>query len=280
VPVPPSIAAAWSAELTYALDRPTEVSFGRARRNVIVVRTIDDTLTVRLNEHFAEAPLDVREALTAWLRSGKRARAACRRLDGWIDELAKRLGPPARRRVSVRPRGEHHDLSELATSLLREEFAGELSSDFADRITWGRRGTRPARTSLQLGSYDPEQDLVRVHPVLDQAAVPRSFVRYVLFHELLHAVIDREVGPRPEGGSRRRRRPHHGRRFREREQRYAGFARAMEWQEEHLAALFRSARTGKPLRLSASERARAAATGAVRLAQGWLFPDALRPEGR
>jgi predicted metal-dependent hydrolase len=105
------------------------------------------------------------------------------------------------------------------------------------------------RRSLQLGSFDPETTLIRVHPVLDQPAVPRTFVRYVLFHELLHAELNEPCAPG-------RRMQHHGREFRRREAAYPGTAPALAWQERHLSALLRSARSGKPMPLPRPEKPR------------------------
>jgi len=116
------------------------------------------------------------------------------------------------------------------------------------------------KRSLELGSFDPETRIVRVHPVLDQPFVPRFFVRYVLFHELLHAALDGQEK------SRAGRRRHHGPRFRQAENAYVDYERALEWQEQHVGALIRSARTGKPVR-SLRTRVREV------IGQAWLFPE-------
>jgi hypothetical protein len=139
-------------------------------------------------------------------------------------------------------RGAHHDLGEIADDLMHAEFAALTRERWPSAITWGRRGPRGARRSLQLGSFDPETRLIRVHPVLDQAAVPSWFVRYVLFHELLHAEL---AEPCYEG----KRAQHHGREFRRREQAYPGTAKALAWQDANLSALLRSARTDKEMPL-------------------------------
>lgn len=255
----------WSSFLTHELGRSVRVRFGRARRQVIVARPRGATLEVRLNEHFSEAPPDVRKSVAVWLRSGRRAPRACERLDRWIAELERRLGPPPRRRVQLETRGEHHDLEPLLTDLLQREFAeGPLAAGPRPEITWGRRGTRRAKRSLQLGSYDPETRLVRVHPVLDQAGVPSFFVRYVLFHELLHALLDR--AEEDDGATATGRRRHHGPRFRAAESAYVDYERALHWQEKNVAALVRAVRTGKPLRAEKPRRWRD-------LAQAWLFPE-------
>ena len=162
-------------------------------------------------------------------------------------ELPPRTAPASRLRTS----GLVHDLELLAAPL----FAGVFAADFADKplpaLTWGRRGKSRTRRSMRLGSFDLEARLVRIHAALDQPAVPAWFVRYVLFHELLHA-----AHPPVRKGSRW---IHHGPEFRRREQAYPDYPRALAWEEEHLPRLIQSARTGVPMRVrkSANEPAQA-----------------------
>jgi hypothetical protein len=228
----------WESFLSRQLGREVRVRYGRARRQVIVAFPERASLRVRMNQAFGQAPQPVRTAVVDWLRAGRKAREACRELDRWIASILTTLGPPRTPRILAR--GAHHDLGEISAELLEHEFAALPPAQRPSGVTWGRRGSRSARHSLQLGSFDPETALVRIHPVLDQPAVPRWFVRYVLFHELLHA----ELNEACQGG---RRAQHHGREFRRREQAYPGTAPAMTWQQEHLPALLRSARTGKPM---------------------------------
>ncbi len=229
----------WAHYLSGALGRRVRVRFGHARRQVIVAFPEPAGLRVRMNQAFGRAPADVRAAVASWLRSGRRAPKACRRLDEWIASIVPTLGPPRPVRLSYR--GACHDLGEILDDLLAREF-GHLQARHRPRgVTWGRRAPRSALRSLQLGSFDPETALVRVHPVLDQPAVPRSFVRYVLFHELLHA----ELSEPCQGGPKRA--VHHGPEFRGRERAYPGTGPALLWQQRHLAALLRSARSGKPM---------------------------------
>jgi hypothetical protein len=236
----------FSDQLTRALDVPVRVRYGRARRHVVVVKPDNaegswkGALDLRLNHLFAEAPDEVVEALAAWLRAGRRARRACTILDEWIAELGERLSSMPRKAPRIRTRGEQHDLKELLDELLASEFdERSLPPGRVPAVTWGRRSGARARHTLQLGSYEHERELVRIHPVLDQEAVPRFFVRYVLFHELLHAV------QQLDGGSSRGR--HHGRAFRSRERRYPDYEAALRWQEQNIGRLIRSARTATPM---------------------------------
>lgn len=254
----------WSSFLAAEMGRTVRVRFGRARHNVVVARPGKGALDVRLNAGFAEAPAEVRTALARWLRSGRRARRACSVLDEWIEtHLTLPQGPEARQQARIHdPRGEHHDLEELGREL-REQEIGEdtLSAERWPELAWGSRRRTRARRSLHLGSYEPDLGLVRIHAVLDQAAVPRFFVRYVLFHELLHAAVPARRG---RGG----RRVFHGPEFARRERAYPDYERAIAWQDENVERLIRSARTGKSM--SARVRRRSARE-TLRAVQRLLF---------
>jgi hypothetical protein len=269
-PAPSEIAAGeWEALLAGRLGRPVRVLYGRSRHCVVRVEheparsSSPSSLLVRLNRMFAAAPAEVREALVRWLRSGRRASRACRVLDAWIDERLRELHRAEPRSVALRTRGRHHDLDELARELLEEDFVADFAAPGAPpRITWGRAGRSRTRHSLRLGSYDYATRVVRVHRVLDQEAVPRWFVRFILFHELLHAALEDE--PRSAG-----RRAHHGPSFRRRERLYADARRAQQWERRHIGALIASARSGRPL---ATPRRVPRPAPAIR--QGVLFPGA------
>lgn len=242
-------AADWGAQLSRELGEPVEVRFGRARRQVLVyrpARRAGEPSRLQMNAFFRDAPPDIRHAVSRWLAVGRRARKASAQLDAWIAERSREL--PPRRLPAPEPRGQVHHLDELVRHVL--PHLPELDRAPLPDITWGRRGRRRAKNSLQLGSFDPEARRVRVHPVLDQAAVPAWFVRFVLFHELLHAAL-------PIERSTNGRLLHHGPTFRAREASYQDAARALRWERSNLPRLLRSASSGRPI--------------AVIRPVGWLF---------
>ncbi len=195
-----------------------------------------------MHSMFAAAPSETQRVVATWIRSGRRAPRACAELDRWIIAGLERLPPPSHRLRSVRPIGTHYDLEVLRAEILTRE----LAADFPDRerwppVTWGRRTQSRTRHSLRLGSFDADDGIARLHPVLDQPAVPSWFVRYVLFHELLHAALP----PRRGNGSRW---IHHSAAFRGRERAYGDYSAALAWEDEHMTELIRSARRGVPMR--------------------------------
>lgn len=236
--------AEWSAWLSATLGAPWSVSFGRARSTPVQARHRSGGrgADLRLHEMFREAPADVRDALGRWLRSGRRAQHASALLDRWIhDQLA--CLPPTSRKLALAPEGLVHDLAALAAELCGGEFATDFAREVpAPAVTWGRRGPSRSRHSLRLGSFEPGRHVVRMHPVLDQAGVPRWFVRFVLKHELLHAVHP----PYRDGAGRW---IHHGAEFQRRERAWTDYAPAVRWEHQNLPRLIRSAREGAALRV-------------------------------
>lgn len=257
----------WSRFLAAELRVPVRVAYGRSRTVPVQARAANVEggagLNVRMHRMFAEAPADVRDALARWLRVGRRARRAGERLDRWIQLALAATPEPTRRPARLEPEGRCHHLDRLAAPLFVQTFAGDFATrDERPALTWGRRSRSRSRRSLRLGSYELETRVVRIHPVLDQHGVPDWFVRFVLMHEILHAVHP----PRLVG----RRWVHHGPEFRGRERAYVDYERAVAWEEANLGRLIRAARTGKPLARrraapSAKPAPRSAASGQLEL---------------
>ncbi|MCA8979612.1 MAG: hypothetical protein H6831_10310 [Planctomycetes bacterium] len=233
----------WQAFLQARLDYPVDVRYGRSRSTPVQLLAgkpgLERGYLVRLHRFFETAPDEVAEDLAAWMRAGKRARAACARLDGWIKDRCAELPDAPARAEAVRPTGLHHDLAPLSAGVLERYFAADFHSSAPPPATWGKREKSRARRSLRLGSYCSRKRLVRVHPVLDSAAVPTWFVESVLHHEFLHAALPTELGS--DG-----RRLHHGPLFRSRERRHPDLDRALAWQTAHIARLIHCARKGEP----------------------------------
>jgi len=186
-------------------------------------------LLVRLHRMFLQAPLSVLEALARYIRSGDRE--ASRLLDRYIDAnryLIRSVPAHVRRkRFPLRTRGRHHDLQAYFDELCRRYFGGRRLSC---AITWARvPRTRLPRRTIKLGSYSADARLIRVHPALDQAHVPRWFVQWIVFHEMLHHVhgIGRERG----------RRRIHTPAFARDERRFPLLEQARRWEKENLDSL-------------------------------------------
>jgi hypothetical protein len=174
---------------------------------------------VRVHRMFLAANPGVVKALALWIRRD-RCRRSGRVLDSFIQENQHLVrGPSPKRRL--RTGGTHFDLERLYREVNAAEFDGTVDVG----ITWGRRPARRSRRSIRFGSFTPTDNLVRIHPYLDQAFVPEYFVRYIVFHEMLHAHLG--IEELPSG-----RRSIHTREFCNREQIYPDFERSVAWQDD------------------------------------------------
>jgi predicted SprT family Zn-dependent metalloprotease len=125
-------------------------------------------------------------------------------------------------------RGRHHDLDQILADLRARYFPACA----AITIRWGRWSGRTRTRSMRFGAYLPAAKLIRIHPALDQAFVPRSFVEFIVYHELLHSVIP----PVCVKG----RYQIHSAAFRQREREFPAYAEAMAWRQQSLRRLLRS----------------------------------------
>lgn len=198
-------------------------------RNTMISHTRKNgVLQVRIHHMFLDAPPRVIEALVQYIATGDREASDI--VGEYIEASSSRLSR-RRRRMKLSTQGRHHDLLEILQDVNQRYFKGQLSV----LITWGtavRRKKKSPRTSINLGSYLALDRLVRVHPVLDRRWVPRYFVSFIVYHELLHHVL-----PASRGVGRRNLHPPE---FREREQMFRHYERAVAWEKRNLARLLRA----------------------------------------
>ncbi len=197
------------------------------RHSIIMHRLQRGTLHVRVHHMFLDAPLPVVDALVRYVTRDDREASAA--LGDYIDANGFRLAR-RKRNAPLVSKGKHHDLLSLLNEVNERYFGGNINA----LITWGKRPTTKAarRKTIKLGSYSGVERLIRLHPALDRNWVPRYFVAYIVYHEMLHHVI-----PGSRGLGRVNLHPPE---FKEREKQFRHFERALEWERKHVARLLRT----------------------------------------
>jgi len=181
--------------------------------------------TFRLHHMFIDAPPLVLRSVVAYAERQDPEAAATLRvfIDANEDAIRERDEP---RTLTIETAGRYHDLQHIFDALNRDYFAGAIKA----RITWGPRTKRkPGRSSIKLGSYTVEDELIRIHPVLDAPDVPRYYLAWVVYHEMLHEIHDMPV---VDG-----RRVYHTRAFRQAEAKFEQYPEAVLWERKHLSDL-------------------------------------------
>ena len=215
--------------LSQANHRPVILSVTDNYRSMISHSQKGGILQARIHHMFLDAPGMVQEALIRYVV--KRERAASLIVSRFIDENGYRIraSQPVLKPLSTQ--GTVHDLMGLFRVLNEKYFGNGVDA----LITWGRRvsakGKKPRR-AIKLGSYSAVERLIRVHPVLDKPWVPRYFVSYIIYHEMVHHVI-----PSTHGAGRRMLHPPM---FLARERMFRDYDRALAWEKAHIGRLLRS----------------------------------------
>jgi hypothetical protein len=210
-------------------------------------RREDGVVHLRLHHMFLHAPAGVVRALGKKLR--RRGRASDGEVRRFMNANLHRVKQQQRTMPPLVTRGEAYDLTTIYADINHRFFHGTMSVP----ITWGRGVGRARRGGLTFGSYDPVLALIRIHPVLDRADVPRYFLESVVYHEMLH----HHMGGVPDRAGRT---VYHTRAFRQAEARFPKYREALAWEKANLPKLLRASqdldRTRKAARVSASRKTR------------------------
>jgi len=230
--------------------RSVVLSITDNRHSIISHSTKDGVLHARIHHMFLDAPSRIVEALVRYVTHGDRQASLL--VGEYIEASGARL---ARRRPHAIPlvaKGQCHDLRAIFNDINARYFGGACHA----LITWGRKTTRKRgapRKAIRLGSYGSLERLIRIHPVLDKPWIPRYFVAYIVYHEMLHHMILHSRGSVRSSSSnmasarslrslkpRIARRVLHPPEFLEREREFRNHDRALAWERRHIGRLLRA----------------------------------------
>ena len=213
----PHTEASMHCLLSEASGRAIKLILTDNSTSMLSVRDHGSHIAVRLHRMFLGAGADVLREIARYVRT---RRGGTPLFWEFINSNQHRIAPPLPRQVKLKAAGCHHDLEEIFDRLNIEYYNGKLACS----ITWGarRRGRARIRT---LGSYSPSSRLIRISPLLDARRVPRYYVEFVVYHEMLHAELD-SGGPGRKGMRRRV----HDAQFRRREGEFKDYERAIKWE--------------------------------------------------
>jgi hypothetical protein len=215
--------------LNLAHQGVVQLSVTDNRRRMVTQTLVGSVLKVRVHMMFLDAPERVVQALIRYVVEAERKASVI--IGEYIEKNSHRIRAVKPTRGPLKTRGRHHDLVAILHEVSSKYFR-EAAGDVL--ITWGRRGNAPrgARKSIKLGTYSATERLIRVHPVLDREWVPRYFVSYIVYHELLHHLV-----PAVNDGGRAQLHPSE---FLRREREFRHYERSIAWERKHIGRLLRS----------------------------------------
>lgn len=217
--------------LRAAFPGPVLLAVTDNRHSMVSYARRGGILRARLHLMFLDAPAAVQEALVRYIVRGDREASLV--VGRYIDANGHRIRATRPVLTPLCTKGQHHDLLKLFHEVNSKYFSGTVDA----LVSWGRRprARRPRnrpRTSIKLGSYSAVGRLIRVHPSLDRSWVPRYFIQFIIYHEMLHHVI-----PASRGASRALL---HSPEFRLKEADFRHYERAVAWEKGHIGRILRS----------------------------------------
>lgn len=199
------------------LGKPVSLVLTGNSTSMLSVRLREGVARVRLHRMFLNAAAGVIDEIARFVKSKKGEMPLFRE---FIRENREQLDARPARKITAKTAGKQYDLAELYNEVNREYFDNAI----ACAITWGTRCPRCSVRKRTLGSYSPRSKLIRINPVLDRKAVPRYYIAFVVYHEMLHAAL----GIVQKG----ERRSMHSREFRRREKLFRDYERAQAWERD------------------------------------------------
>jgi hypothetical protein len=183
--------------------------------SMLSIRERKSGVCIRLHRMFLNAGPEVLDEIRSFI---KRRKKPILKVREFILRNQACLDAGKLRAVGINTRGRHCNLREIFDALNNEYFSGTVTA----AITWGRKSRRRAVKKRRLGSFHRDRDIIRINPVLDSGRVPRYFIEFVVYHEMLHAATSLE-----NCAGRQR---VHSREFKSREKVFKYYEQALAWE--------------------------------------------------
>ena len=188
--------------------------------SLISIRRKDNLVSVRIHWMFLNAGDEVIREIACFIKTRKGKTPHIRRFIRENQTCLKER-EIKHRQTRILTQGKFHNLKEIFYALNSEYFGGKITAS----ITW-RRGNKQAVKKRTLGSYIRHTNTILINSVLDRKNVPYYFIRYVVYHEMLHSIIEEKI----ENG----RRLVHTSEFRKRERLFKDYEKAASWEKRNL----------------------------------------------
>jgi hypothetical protein len=197
-----------------ALNKTVSLTITDNATSMISVRENYDSIVIRLNHIFLNADNGVLDEI---VRFAEKKGGSTQTVKSFIQKNNNCLKNSTPRTITLRPNGRIYNLTDIFSTLNSKYFNTSVSA----LITWGKRSPRYGVKIRTLGSYQKKTRIIRINPILDRKKFPRYVVEFIVYHEMLHAVID----PVMKNG----RRVIHSKEFRIRERDYSNYHKAIQW---------------------------------------------------
>ncbi len=196
------------------LNRSLVLTITDNSTNVISVAHKNSTIYLRLNKIFLKADVDVIAEIAEFIKHRRCKTPSIREFVRINSDKIKKKPP---RRINTRTEGRYYNLQDIYNSLNSEYFNERISA----RLTWWGQNKRRFVRQRRLGSYSIHTNIIRINSMLDKKKIPRYFLEYIVYHEMLHADF---------AADKKNKYRIHSKEFKERERLFKYYERAIAWE--------------------------------------------------
>jgi len=176
--------------LSEELSAPVDIELTLNRSLVLSSRKRHGTFQVRMHQAFLHADHRIIKAVADLIKKG--SKPARIMINEYLKTHSRQIQPKRKTRALIlNAQGKTYDLMKI----MREIKTKYGIAKRGVKITWSNARLHKRQQSIRLGSYNHDEKLIRVHPSLDNPSVPKYFVEYIVYHELLHALVPPQDRP-------------------------------------------------------------------------------------
>ncbi len=209
-----------SVKLMQLFPVPLNLAWHENRSSYFSCRRERRKIHLRLHKLFAKAPSPVLEAVVGYAMKGdKRAGQILRQMAN-LYFAKKRVEPDP-----LNAKGRVYDLEALRDDLKEKHFPKLDVS-----IGWSTVCRPGSFKCVTFGSYDRLRNQIRINPILDDREVPLFFLKFILFHEMCHAICPPRIDANGAVYS-------HTKEFHLLEKEFPQFEEAKAWEKQSLKFL-------------------------------------------
>jgi predicted metal-dependent hydrolase len=183
--------------------------------SMISVRKNKKEIFVRMHWIFLNADNEILEEISRFIKT---ARGRTPLVNQFVRNNTHSIKRRPKKKPNLRSKGRYHDLKEIYEELNRKYFEKNLTA----HIGWGRKSPRSSKRRT-IGSYSKETNTILINPVLDGRDVPKYYIKFVVYHEMLHCDIGENFA--------NKRRTLHPKEFRKRERMFDQYEKAVSWEK-------------------------------------------------
>lgn len=219
---------AFQKNIESAANKKVSLKINDNRSTMLSIKWEAECTKVSMHRMFLEAPQNIMTALACHIVEENSDPSPTVR--AYIEEKLRSFDYSHElSKKKLITQGRFYNLDELYRGINEEYFDNRI--DLA--ITWYGQVNRRKRNKVTFGLYQDPLKLIKIHRILDKPHhfinrpyFPEFFVRFVIYHEMLHHVVPSYYD---EEGKHRI----HSKEFRKREAEFREFDLAQGWMNDH-----------------------------------------------